>query len=70
MAGQIIAIVADDRERASGIIDQLREIPGIEVHIEHLSLGDFVGSGQIVFERTRADDFRLSTVVFSVKLRD
>jgi DNA excision repair protein ERCC-4 len=55
-------IVADDRERASGIIDQLRGIPGIEVQIERLSLGDFVVSGQIVFERKRADDFAASLV--------
>jgi DNA excision repair protein ERCC-4 len=62
MADQLIVIVADDRERASGIIDQLREIPGVEVHIEHLLLGDFVVSGQIVFERKRADDFAASLI--------
>jgi ERCC4-type nuclease len=55
-------IVADDRERASGIVDRLREIPDVEVRIEHLSIGDFVVSEQIVFERKRADDFAASLI--------
>jgi DNA excision repair protein ERCC-4 len=55
-------IVADDRERASGIVDQLKELPDIDLRIEHLLVGDFVVSGQIVFERKRADDFAASLI--------
>ena len=62
MLDPLTTIVADDRERASGIIDQLKEIAGIEVHVERLSLGDFVVCGQIVFERKRADDFAASLI--------
>jgi DNA excision repair protein ERCC-4 len=55
-------IIADDRERASGIVDRLREFPDIDLRIEHLLVGDFVVSGQIVFERKRADDFAASLI--------
>jgi len=55
-------IVADNRERASGIVDQLKGIPDIDLRIEHLRVGDFVVSGQIVFERKRADDFAASLI--------
>jgi ERCC4-type nuclease len=62
MAVQPAQIVADDRERASGIVDLLREIPDVELSIEHLLVGDFVVSGQIIFERKRADDFVASLI--------
>jgi ERCC4-type nuclease len=58
----LVPIVADDRERASGIVDLLRQIPDVELRIEHLLVGDFVVSGQIVFERKRADDFAASLI--------
>jgi DNA excision repair protein ERCC-4 len=59
---QPVHIVADDRERASGIADRLREFPDIDLRIERLLVGDFVVSGQIVFERKRADDFAVSLI--------
>lgn len=62
MAVPLAPIVADDRECASGIVDQLKEISDIDLRIEHLLVGDFVVSGQIVFERKRADDFAASLI--------
>ena len=62
MTVQPAQIVADDRERASGIVDLLREIPDVELSMEHLLVGDFVVSGQIIFERKRADDFAASLI--------
>jgi ERCC4-type nuclease len=62
MLVKLAPIVADDRERASGIVDLLRQIPDVELRIEHLLVGDFVVSGQIVFERKRADDFAASLI--------
>src|SRR5260221_7158915 len=58
----LVPIVADDRERASGIVDLLRQFPDVELRIEHLLVGDFVVSGQIVFERKCADDFAASLI--------
>jgi hypothetical protein len=50
MSVQPAHIIADDRERASGIVDRLREFPDVDLRIEHLLVGDFVVSGQIVFD--------------------
>jgi DNA excision repair protein ERCC-4 len=62
MSVQTAHIIADDRERASGIVDRLKEFANIDLRIEHLLVGDFVVSGQIVFERKRADDFAASLI--------
>jgi DNA excision repair protein ERCC-4 len=62
MSLALTRIVADDRERASGIVDQLRELPDVELRVEHLLVGDFVVAGQIVFERKRANDFAASLI--------
>jgi ERCC4-type nuclease len=71
MSVQTAHIIADDRERASGIVDRLKEFANIDLRIEHLLVGDFVVSGQIVFERKRADDFAASLmVVFSLRRCD
>ncbi len=43
-------------------MDLLREIPDVELSIDHLPVGDFVVSGQIIFERKRADDFAASLI--------
>jgi DNA excision repair protein ERCC-4 len=43
-------------------VDLLREIPDVELSIDHLPVGDFVVSGQIIFERKRADDFAASLI--------
>jgi ERCC4-type nuclease len=58
----LVQMVADDRERASGIVDQLKKLPNVELPIEHLLVGDFLVSGQIIFERERADDFATSLI--------
>jgi DNA excision repair protein ERCC-4 len=43
-------------------VDLLREIPDVELSIDHLLVGDFIVSGQIIFERKRADDFAASLI--------
>jgi hypothetical protein len=47
MYAQPVRIIANDRERASGIVDRVREFSDIDLRIEHLLVGDFVVSGEI-----------------------
>ncbi len=55
--GQPVDIVADDRERASGVIALLSSIPEICVRIERLSAGDYLADRRILFERKTLQDF-------------
>jgi hypothetical protein len=57
-----VAIVADDRERASEVIEHLRAIPGVAVGIERLAAGDYQADRKLLFERKTLRDFSLSIV--------
>ena len=47
-----IRIVADDRERGSGVILALHELAGVDVAVERLGLGDYaIAASKLVFER-------------------
>jgi DNA excision repair protein ERCC-4 len=60
--GPPVAIVADDRERASGVIDHLRAIPGVAVGIERLPAGDYLADRKLLFERKTLQDLSISIV--------
>ncbi|MFO7708497.1 MAG: ERCC4 domain-containing protein [Desulfobacterales bacterium] len=57
-----VDIVADDRERASGVIPFLGSIPQVSVRIERLSSGDYLADQRILFERKTLQDFAVSIV--------
>jgi len=59
---QPVDIVADDRERASGVIELLRIIPAVSVRIERLAAGDYLADRRILFERKALQDFAVSIV--------
>lgn len=50
-------VVADDRERASGVVEALRAMKGIEVGTERLTLGDALVDDRTLFARKTAADF-------------
>ena len=45
-----IVIVADDRERASCVIDILRGIENISVHVDRLPVGDYLAEKRLLIE--------------------
>ena len=59
---QPVDIVADDRERASGVIEILCGIPAVSVRIERLAAGDYLADRRILFERKTLQDFAVSIV--------
>ncbi|RLE85639.1 MAG: hypothetical protein DRJ41_00835 [Thermoprotei archaeon] len=48
-------IIADDRERGSGVIEYLRSM-GISVNIDRLEVGDYIISKEICIERKTVND--------------
>jgi DNA excision repair protein ERCC-4 len=57
-----VQIVVDDRERPSGVIEELEKADGIVVKIEHLSVGDYCVDGAVLIERKTAADFVQSLI--------
>lgn len=57
-AGKLI--VVDHRETASGVLDALKQMQGIEVRVEHLKLGDYLLHNVCLFERKTLPDFAAS----------
>ncbi len=58
----MVSIRVDHREAASGVPQYLSEIPGVDVHLEPLSLGDYVLSDRVVVERKSTADLAASIV--------
>ena len=54
--GQVIAIVADDRESHGGVIQALAATQGVEVVTARLPLGDYLVDGKLLFERKTLSD--------------
>ncbi len=70
--GPITTVVADHRESASGVIDTLKQIPGVEVQVIPLPLGDYRVNGVCLFERKTLHDFAESLIdgrLFSQAIR-
>jgi DNA excision repair protein ERCC-4 len=55
-----LVIQADDREAESGVIECLRALPGVDVQVLRLSLGDYLVEGYGLFERKTVADFAAS----------
>jgi len=58
----LVHIVADDRERKSGVIESLLEIENVEVDIQRLSSGDYKIGSRVIVERKTLKDFAISIV--------
>ena len=57
-----IRIIADDRESAGGVIEELRRFSDVTVDVQRLAVGDFLVEGRIAVERKSLKDF-VSTVI-------
>jgi ERCC4-type nuclease len=65
-------VIADDRERKSGIVQFLSESENVSVEIGRLSVGDYLVDNHLVFERKTLNDFALSIIdgrLFSQAIR-
>ena len=56
-----ILIIADDREPKT-VLAALRDLPGVQVTVRRLSLGDYLVDGRLLVERKTLPDFALSVV--------
>ena len=52
-----VLIYADSREKSSGVLKALRELPGVKLRLKSLSVGDYVLSKRVCVEFKYADDF-------------
>lgn len=59
---RITTVVADHREVASGVIEELRRMPGVEVRLEQLPVGDYLVDGLCLFERKSLRDLARSII--------
>lgn len=59
---QPVTIIADDREIGSGVCDALMRQDKVSVHIQRLSVGDYVVDKRLAFERKTLHDFAISVV--------
>lgn len=59
---EAVAIVADDRERESMVIESLRGIANVSVCVERLASGDYLADHRILFERKTLQDLARSIV--------
>ncbi len=55
-----LRVIADDREEGGGVVDALRQMPGIQVTVERLKVGDYQVESRCVFERKTLADFAAS----------
>jgi DNA excision repair protein ERCC-4 len=58
----IASIVVDHRELGSGVPEALQGIPGVEMRVEALPLGDYLVSGVCLFERKTLPDLAESLI--------
>ena len=57
-----VQIVVDDRERPSGVIEELENGLAVAIKIEHLPVGDYCVDGAVLIERKTAADFAQSLI--------
>jgi DNA excision repair protein ERCC-4 len=57
-----VQIVVDDRERPSGVIEELEKALAVVVKLEHLPVGDYCVDGAVLIERKTAADFAQSLI--------
>jgi ERCC4-type nuclease len=58
LAGSVV--IVDHRETASGVLDALKQMRGVEVRLAHLKLGDYLLNSVCLFERKTLLDFAAS----------
>lgn len=58
----LVRIVADDREAASGVIDVLRARVDVAIEVNRLRIGDFLVEESFVIERKTLRDFAASVI--------
>jgi len=56
------SIIADDRERGSGVVTALQSITGVPVTMQRLRTGDYLADSRLLFERKTLQDFAASIV--------
>ncbi|MCK5147923.1 nuclease [bacterium] len=57
-----IVVVADDRERGSGVLDIMRDADNIDLEVRRLYVGDYRINGRLLFERKTFHDFCVSII--------
>ncbi len=57
-----IAIVADDRERQSGVLEHLLAMEAVQVVVRRLAAGDYIVGNRVLFERKTMADLMVSIV--------
>jgi len=57
-----LTIVADDRERTSGVVDALSRFPSVRVYWSRLSIGDYLVDHRFLIERKSLADFAGSII--------
>jgi ERCC4-type nuclease len=57
-----VLIQVDDRERPSGVAEELEKLNGVVVRIEHLAVADYNIDGAVLIERKTATDFAQSLI--------
>ena len=57
-----IRIVADDRENAGGVIEELRRFVEVSVDVQRLKIGDFLVEERFAVERKTLMDFAQSVI--------
>jgi len=57
-----VSVIADDREKQSGVIQALKEIDNVETKIQRLRLGDYLVDNGLLFERKTLKDFAISII--------
>lgn len=55
-----ILILADDRERNSGLIELFQEMPEAILEVKRLPIGDYIANDKYIFERKTLKDFAIS----------
>ena len=59
---EFVRIVADDREKAGGVIAELRARPDVALEVRRLTMGDFLVEDRFAVERKTLADFAVSLV--------
>ncbi|PTX91052.1 ERCC4 domain-containing protein [Opitutus sp. ER46] len=57
-----VRVVADDRERRSGVLEELEVRDDVELRVERLRVGDYLVAGSHIVERKTLGDFAISVV--------
>ncbi len=62
MNGELIEIIVDDREHASGLLEAFSAFEHVSVRVERLKLGDYLIDGTLLVERKTLSDLVVSIV--------